>query len=169
MIRFSCILSILVFGSLAFAETEKAATGATVQDLIKLRDPFKRPVLKLEAGESKSELESFSIDKFSLAGVLTGPRKTRAVVVGPDGKTYVVGESTRIGLRKGVITQIRADRVVVVEKITNVFGEVERVESEIRLRKAKIGQKGVNSEAAAPGAAASGLAPPEIGRPGMGE
>ena len=104
-----------------------------IEQAAKLRDPFKKLVnVKLSSGPI-SGLESFAVDEFKLLGVLSGMSRTKALVLAPDGKTYFVSQNMRIGLRKGVIRKITPESISVKEKIINLLGEEEEVDSQIRL------------------------------------
>lgn len=98
----------------------------------KVRDPFKRPKI-LENEEGKTELDRVSVDQLRLVGVMNGPSRVRALVKAPSGKTYFVKESMRLGFRDGVVTRISRDAVRVREKVVNILGQEEQVESVLKL------------------------------------
>jgi len=104
-------------------------------ELLKLRDPFKRPnvVSAVENAEPRTELEMFAIDQMRLLGVVTGPDKLRAMVLMPDGKTAFVAERMKIGTRKGVVKRITPDAIYVMENVVNALGQEEYVEALIKL------------------------------------
>ncbi len=102
-------------------------------EVLQLRDPFKRPFLPVLGSGPKSELERFPIEQFKMIGVVTGPDKVRAMLYGPNGKTYFVAKSMKIGIRSGVINRITPDGVHVRERVINVLGQVESVENVIPL------------------------------------
>ena len=87
------------------------------EDLIRsLRDPFQLPTsANVKKETPKSELETLALKDFKLQGVISGPRKVRAMLTGSGGKTYFVKVGDRIGVRGGKITQITADAVRVTE------------------------------------------------------
>jgi hypothetical protein len=94
------------------------------KDILSLRDPFKHPLVT--GGDSRvPEIETFPTEQFKFLGVVLGAKNTRAMVLGPNGKTYFVHERMRIGIRKGVITHINEDRIVVRERFVNVLGQEE--------------------------------------------
>jgi Tfp pilus assembly protein PilP len=55
------------------------------------------------------------------------------MVQAPNGKTYFVTERMAIGDRKGVIRKITDQQIVVREKVVNVLGMEETVNSTIEL------------------------------------
>jgi Tfp pilus assembly protein PilP len=102
-------------------------------DVLKVRDPFKRPVLTTSKGKPKGDLELFAVEQFKLVGVITGPMKIRAMVEAPNGKTYFVSEKQKIGQRNGVVKKITPLAVLVRETMVNVVGREEEIDFEIRL------------------------------------
>ncbi len=103
------------------------------ESFLRIRDPFKRPNLQAELGSPKSELELFATEQFKMVGAISGPDKKRAMLLGPDGKNYLVSENTKIGTRKGVILKITASAVQVREKVINILGEEEPVNIDLVL------------------------------------
>jgi hypothetical protein len=136
------LLSILVFSmTRASAAIPQPASPApndgsaleTVlnEELIQgLRDPFSLP--SVENGDAKikrPELTLFPVNELKLNGVITGPKKLRAMISAPNGKTFFVKIGDMIGLRNGRVTQIRSDAITVLEseeiKGKRVSGAVE--------------------------------------------
>ncbi len=103
-------------------------------DITKLRDPFKQPELKMSKTEPKSDLENYKVDDFKMVAVVTGPYRVRAMVQSPDGKSHLVAQNSKIGQRGGKVLKVTADEVVVREKIVNVFGQEEDLDTEIKLQ-----------------------------------
>ncbi len=103
-------------------------------DITKLRDPFKQPELKISKTEPKSDLENYKVDDFKMVAVVTGPYRVRAMVQSPDGKSHLVAQNSKIGQRGGKVLKVTADEVVVREKIVNVFGQEEDLDTEIKLQ-----------------------------------
>ncbi len=101
--------------------------------LLKLRDPFKRPQIQNTLLGAKSELETIPVEQFKMLGVLTGPEKVRAMIAGPSGKTYFVSENMKVGVHRGWIKRITPQSVVVREKIVNLLGKEEEVDSVVSL------------------------------------
>lgn len=133
------VFAILLFlPSLSFAEVP--SQDPSMDEILKLRDPFKRPDIELSKGPPKTELESYNLDGFRMVAVLTGPTHKRAILMAPDGKSYIVQTGRKIGRRNGVIQQIEDDVVRVRERIINVLGKEENVDSEIALQPDPRGQ-----------------------------
>jgi Tfp pilus assembly protein PilP len=103
-------------------------------EMLRIRDPFKRPSLVESKDLSvRSELETFSADSLKMLGVITGPKKMKALIQSPSGHTYYVTEKTKVGMRGGVISKITINGMKIREKIVNVLGQEEDVETEIPL------------------------------------
>lgn len=103
------------------------------KNLLRIRDPFRRPELKAADSRPVSELEIFPLDQFKMTGVASGPDRPKAMLVGPNGKTYFVAEKARIGVRKGIVRKITDDSIHVREKFVNIFGQEEEADSVLRL------------------------------------
>ena len=104
----------------------------SIDDIIRLRDPFRRP----EDAEVKldlTELENFPLDKLKVVGIMRGAKKTKALIVAPDGRTHFVSEGVRIGQRRGVVVRISAKGIRVREKLKNALGQDEIEEQDLLL------------------------------------
>lgn len=124
-------------------------------DYLKLRDPFLRPRKQTREDRRRSDLEVYNVEQFRLVGVMTGPGKTRAMVVAPNSKTYFISEADRIGVNNGRVVKILPDLVLVQEKILNVLGQEEKLVSEIRMGAIGIQQNDVGG-GATPGESGQG-------------
>jgi Tfp pilus assembly protein PilP len=133
--KFSVKFWKLPLGILLSTIAVSQAAPVLPEAILKLRDPFKRPPIKVGAEGPKSELQAFPVEKFKLLGVMTGSDHghMKAMVQGPNGKTYFVQEKMFIGIRNGFIQKITDTAVIVREKIVNVLGQEEAVNSEILL------------------------------------
>lgn len=104
------------------------------QELIKNRDPFKRPYVAPPVTLSRNELERYPVDSFKMVAVMTGGARTRAMILSPTGTTHLVGENTRIGIKNGVIKRITPEAIEVREKMVNVLGQEETIETLITMK-----------------------------------
>ncbi|MGK5084963.1 pilus assembly protein PilP [Bdellovibrionota bacterium FG-1] len=122
---------LLVSGIMAGAQVASTAEVPPA-DMMNMRDPFKRPTIKAEVIH-RTPLEMYPLDQIKMLGVVTGPNKMRAMMGTPDGKTHFVAERAKVGVRQGVIMKITADLIRVREKIINVLGQEENVDTDILL------------------------------------
>lgn len=92
------------------------------------RDPFvpltqiRRPIEK--STEPATPLERYDLPQFKLIGVIVGKGDPKAMVVAPDGKSYVLSEGLKIGKNNGVILDINSDAIVVEEKYYDFSGNI---------------------------------------------
>ncbi len=95
------------------------------EELIRsLRDPFEVPVATgRDKAKPESDLESFQLRELRLNGVITGPRKPRAMITSPKGRTYFVKVGDLIGAREGRVTMITPDSVRVMEYYVDESGK----------------------------------------------
>jgi Tfp pilus assembly protein PilP len=132
----STICAFGILATLAIAAPEEPAI--TLENSLTLRDPFRQPQMKLanevNEGGRVPELERFQIEQFKLMGIITGPKKNRAMVSSPEGKIFIVSEEMRIGSRRGTVKQIRPNAVIVEEKVVNILGQEERLETSIQFK-----------------------------------
>ena len=125
-------LCLVLFASVLSAVTAQALETPP-SAMLKVRDPFRRPDVVAENVGTLSPLERYPAADFQMIGVLTGPEKMRAMVLGPDKKTHFVAERMKIGQRHGIVRRITPDSILVRERIVNVFGEEESVDTELPL------------------------------------
>lgn len=117
-------------------------SGLGMSELLELRDPFRPKSFQGEAKVYRGALENFPSDAFKMVGVVTGPNRARAVLIDPEGHTHFVALNAKIGTRNGSIVAIQEDKVLVREKIADVFGNFEEVETLIPLQDAVRGSSG---------------------------
>lgn len=92
------------------------------------RDPFvplskiRRPVV--ESAEPETPLQSYDLSQFRLVGVIVGKGAAKAMVVAPDGKSYVLAKGVKIGKNNGVVIEINSLAVRVEEKYYDFSGNV---------------------------------------------
>ncbi len=117
-----------------------------------LRDPFKAPLSK---GEGKKEGRGFTVtgkgqysnigdtayDQISpnnirVVGVLIGKERRALVHVGKDSKKVIIlKEGVKLGPENAELKAILPGGIVLVEKIVNVYGEEEYLETVIPISK----------------------------------
>jgi Tfp pilus assembly protein PilP len=108
-------------------ETKREEIRVSNYDIEGTPDPFKpviQPVIikKAKTTVKNAEpvpltpLELFSIDQLKLVGITMGQGKNMAMIEDPTGKFYPITKGTLIGLKKGKVTDIHPDRIVIEEK-----------------------------------------------------
>lgn len=94
------------------------------------RDPFvplsqiRRPIQPTEESEPETPLQSYDVSQFRLVGLIVGKGEPKAMVVAPDGKSYVLSRGVKIGKNNGVIVDISSNAVSVKEKYYDFSGNV---------------------------------------------
>ncbi len=93
------------------------------------RDPFlpltaiRKPVGPVQ-DEPQTPLQQFDLQQYRLIGVIVGMDEPRAMVVAPDGKSYILKEGVKIGKNNGVVVDITRDVIQVEEKYYDFSGNV---------------------------------------------
>lgn len=126
--------------NITFAKVEDVFKGQTkIKNPFKLRDPFQPPKFKSKTQQKRKQLasgildnteklgESYDLDKIQIVGVLIG--SNRRVVVRTDGKNFTLREGDSYGRNGPEIKAILPGGVILVEKITNIYGEDEFIET----------------------------------------
>ena len=89
------------------------------------RDPFEpllTPTPKLSEGplpperEPRTVLENYDLHQFRVIGIVVGELGHYAVILAPDGKSYMISVGTRIGKFDGEVIDISENVVLVKEK-----------------------------------------------------
>ncbi|SDL45326.1 type IV pilus assembly protein PilP [Geoalkalibacter ferrihydriticus] len=102
------------------------------------RDPFqslleiRKPVARTEP---ETPLQQFDLGQLRLIGAIVGMDNPRAMVLAPDGKTYIVRVGTRIGKNNGAVVSIEQNRIVVEERFYDFTDEVRTSRQAIELPK----------------------------------
>lgn len=80
-------------------------------------------------------LERVDLSQLNLKGVIASTSGNRALVEQADGKGYIVGVGTRIGIHSGRIVRIDLDRMIVEEEVEDLLGELTKRTRELKLQK----------------------------------
>ena len=114
----------------AHAAVSSSGEGSAVESILNedmirgLRDPFQPPAaIRAKKKVILTELEMFQLKDFKLNGVITGPKKVRAMLTTPGNKTYFVKVGDKLGAREGRITHILGDAIRVQESVMNEKGK----------------------------------------------
>ena len=85
-------------------------------------------------------LQKFDLEQLRLIGVIVGRGEPRAMVISPDGKSFILKKGIKIGKNNGSVYDITTEAVLVNERYFDFTGEVKSRIQEIKLPK----QGGVN-------------------------
>jgi Tfp pilus assembly protein PilP len=111
----------------------------------KLRDPFKAPQGKTEKGKqmegyyisSKGQYSNIKVEKITsienlrVVGVLIGKERRAMVRSGDSGNVVIIKEGMKIGEDEVELKAILPGGIILVEKIVNVYGQEEYLETVI--------------------------------------
>lgn len=92
------------------------------------RDPFTslfavREPLQSEA-EPMTPLQKFGVKELRLTAIVSGKGETRAMVIAPDKKAYVLTVGIKVGRNQGYVKMITVDEVVVEERFRDFSGGI---------------------------------------------
>ena len=94
-----------------------------------LRDPFSRAFRdeggsgpRPDSNRPKQKLEEFPLDSLDMVGTIRGGGSLVALVTAPDKVVYRVRPGTYIGQNDGRVTGVYADRIELVELVTDGAG-----------------------------------------------
>jgi type IV pilus assembly protein PilP len=116
-----------------------------IENPLELRDPFKSPQarsqqrrqdgVKHKRGEglysnlSTENLRDWNIYDLKVVGVMIGKERRAMVTRGDGGKVVVIKEGTSIGPDNSEVKAILPGGIILVEKIINVYGQEEYLET----------------------------------------
>ena len=105
------------------------------------RDPFESPIKEEGAevvtaeGVPLTPLQKFDLGQLRLIGVIVGRGEPRAMVISPDGKSFILKIGTKVGKNNGVVVSITTNSVEVEEKYFDFAGSIRTGVQEIKLPK----------------------------------
>ncbi|MDO3376766.1 pilus assembly protein PilP [Geoalkalibacter halelectricus] len=102
------------------------------------RDPF-RSLLEIRTPVARTEpetpLQQYDLTQLRLIGAIVGTDNPRAMVLAPDGKTYIVRVGTKIGKNNGSVVRVEQNRIVVEERFYDFTDEVRTSRQAIEIPK----------------------------------
>ena len=144
--KFILILSFLSFDIYASKLDGIFEKQTSIKDPFKLRDPFQAPKFRSEKSQRRKERirgvwdtvpkpsDDLKVEDMQIKGVLIG--KERRVMISTDGKnSFSLREGDTIGRTNSSIKAILPGGIILVEKITNIYGEDEFIETVVPISK----------------------------------
>lgn len=158
MIKTKIIIIFSLISFFAFGQNKRISdffTGKTeIPSPLELRDPFKAPLIKkkkaAEIGQGVLRdgvftniptAENLGIDELAIRGVFFGKdRRAIGEKVNQEGNstkegTFIIKEGMKVGREKAEVKAILPGGIVIVEKIVNVYGQEEYLETIIPISK----------------------------------
>lgn len=118
-----------------------------IEEPFKLRDPFQPVKFKKEKTRESNtpirngvftnvpEIGQASLDKIKITGVLVGPERRAFLQVEGQDMTFTVKEGMTLGANDAEVKAILPGGIILVEKVTNIYGEIEYLETVIPISK----------------------------------
>ncbi|MEE9452068.1 MAG: pilus assembly protein PilP [Gammaproteobacteria bacterium] len=91
-----------------------------------LRDDEESRALAPERGGAREALEAFPLRTLTMVGSLQQKDKLWALVLAPDNIVYRISEGSRVGQDYGLVTEVTADSIQIVETIRLARGWQQR-------------------------------------------
>jgi type IV pilus assembly protein PilP len=119
----------------------------SLKDPFSLRDPFQEPKLRTEKSRKRKQRiggvwdniptldGTVTVDQLVIKGVLIGKDRRVMVSVGNGGEVYTLSEGQILGTSGTEIKAILPGGIILVEKITNIYGEDEYIETVVPISK----------------------------------
>lgn len=146
--QLSYIFIFLVFSSSLAAKVDNMFNGQTsIKQPFKLRDPFQAPKFKSERNKKikqrtmgilnniKKLNAPYDIENIQIVGVLIGKERRVFVRLKGEEETFTLKEGEEFGNKGPQIRAILPGGVILVEKITNIYGEDEYIETVVPISK----------------------------------
>lgn len=136
------LICLILFSPYVEAKLENFFDGKTnLKEPFKIRDPFETPKFKSQNNRLIKERiggvldnvpkyeQKYDLKQIKIVGVLLGPDRRIIIQYGSATQTFVLKEGDRMGVDGPEIKAILAGGVILVEKITNIYGEDEFIET----------------------------------------
>ena len=104
------------------------------------RDPFKPFIMEMDRPQegfkkSLNPLQQYDISQLKLVGLIVKADKPRALLEDATGRGYIIVPGSYVGNKGGRVTKITKKEVVIIEKTTNIWGEMKRKKVKLSLQK----------------------------------
>lgn len=144
----SLFLSVGAFAAPVDSLTNFFRDKTKIEKPFELRDPFKAPSVKADKDKKKEgfvvsnglytnieEKQVKRVEDIKLVGVLIGKERRAMVTTGEGKEIIILKEGMKIGEDGAELKAILPGGIILVEKITNVYGQEEYLETVIPISK----------------------------------
>ena len=143
-------LILFIISLTSYAGIEEIFEGETgIKDPSQLRDPFKAPpaekeVKKKEGPKTKKsngvytnvpDLGIVPLEDIKITGVLIGRERRAILSIKSQKEPYIIKEGAKLGKNQAEVKAIVPGGLILVEKVTNIYGESEYLETVIPISK----------------------------------
>jgi type IV pilus assembly protein PilP len=115
------------------SSVKTAVSRGSQFDFSNKKDPFKPFVVETKAAKPRVgtpimglPIQNFEVSQFRVLGLITGLKQDSALVVDPNGKSYVVKTGMAIGKNNGRIVKITASAIEVFEQFRDETGKLRK-------------------------------------------
>jgi Tfp pilus assembly protein PilP len=148
VIKVIFLINLAMISNWAFAQKDKTVDNffkdkTRIENPFELRDPFKTPLLKSKkkvtgkenySRSVEDDLAGMALQDIKVVGVLIG-KERRAVLQVEKGPLVLVKEGMKIGPDQVELKAILPGGIILVEKIVNVYGQDEYLETVVPISK----------------------------------
>ncbi len=144
---YSILFQQLLYGNEGFREINMSLEKSKIPDPLSLRDPFNAPILvaPVDIDEQQGFLKDgvftnirtvgeLEVGSLEISGVVIG-KERRALAKSKTGETIILKEGMLLGKDNAEIKAILPGGIILVEKIINVYGQEEYLETVIPVNK----------------------------------
>lgn len=147
--KYILLFLLVISSTFSYARLENIFNDKTsIQKPFELRDPFQAPLIKRakqpksRVGKDKKGVYSniktigqVQLKDISIVGVLIGKERRAIVKVGTQKDPYILKEGMKLGENNAEIKAIVPGGMILVEKVVNIYGEDEYLETVIPISK----------------------------------
>ncbi len=121
-------------------ETAEPEKDVYVYNPANSRDPFESPFdivveISLDNSVPLTPLQKFDLNQLRLIGLIIGKGDPRAMVIAPDGKSFIITKGVKVGRNNGSVAEITTDAIIVEEKYLDFVGDTKTRIQQIKLPK----------------------------------
>ncbi|MBT3980920.1 MAG: hypothetical protein HOE90_06165 [Bacteriovoracaceae bacterium] len=140
------VLSLFSFGAKSAPSLENFFKGKSkLKNPFSLRDPFRAPIntgVTKKGGEGKGivigneysnvpKIGQVKLNEIKIIGILVGKNRKAIARIGDKKETFILEEGMKLGIEAAELKAILPAGIVLVERIVNVYGQEEYLETVI--------------------------------------
>jgi type IV pilus assembly protein PilP len=124
------------------SEVEVPKENVYVYNPAGTRDPFKSPFdievdILVDNSVPLTPLQKIDLNQLRLIGLIIGKGEPRAMVLAPEGKSFILKKGIKIGRNNGVVFDITTEAVLIEERYLDFVGDTKKRIQKIKLPKRK--------------------------------
>ncbi|MBE0500148.1 MAG: pilus assembly protein PilP [Desulfuromonadales bacterium] len=124
----------------AVSETDEAKDQVYTYNPTGTRDPFENPFsliveIPIDNEIPLTPLQKLDLNQLRLIGLIIGKGSPAAMVIAPDGKSFILKKGVKVGRNNGVVADITTEAVIVEEQYLDFAGDTKKRIQNIKLPK----------------------------------